>query len=442
MISPFTLSSPQNFNTSAMTGLPLDQLGPLNFQAGRPIAPFPQDGTSFSAEAGQPEAPMNDLLSAFSQAWAPQSGVMPVASAAPASMESPVQDPIAQLQQQAAQLQQQLSQAQLTGDSQAVASLTPRIEELLAQLMQLLAAQNGGGAGAGRGGGGGGGGGGGLTSGGSNSTGSGSYSGSSGGAVASSGSSGSSGASVAPVGGSSGKATPGAKSMLERAGAMVGMGESSNRDEIMKITGQSGIDPSTTPWCAAYAMNLIEDHGLANLDGLSNRNYCPTIESWAREKGIYGTPDKYTPKPGDAILFDWEGGKGETDHIGLVEKVKNGKVYTIEGNSSDSVKRNVYDLGDSVIDGYVVTKDKKEKKAASSSKGSGKSSTSSSSSSSSTGRSSNSSHTSSTGSSGSSGSTGSTGSSSTSSSSSSTAKAKPAAPSTSSATSTTSKNKD
>ena len=42
-----------------------------------------------------------------------------------------------------------------------------------------------------------------------------------------------------------------------------------------------------------------------------------------------------------------------------MESVKNGKVYTIEGNSSDSVKRNVYDLGDKRIDGYVVTKEAK-----------------------------------------------------------------------------------
>ena len=57
-------------------------------------------------------------------------------------------------------------------------------------------------------------------------------------------------------------------------------------------------------------------------------------------------------------MFDWNG-DGTEDHIGLVESVKDGKVYTIEGNSSDSVKRNVYDLGDKRIDGYVVTKEAK-----------------------------------------------------------------------------------
>lgn len=159
----------------------------------------------------------------------------------------------------------------------------------------------------------------------------------------------------AASGGSSRVSGPGVQSMLKKAGSMVGLHESRNRDQIKKLTGKSGIDPATTPWCAAFAMNLIKDHGLDDLKGLSNRNYCPTIESWARGKGKYGQPGKYKPKPGDAILFTWNGSKGTPNHIGIVEKVQNGKVYTIEGNSSDSVKRKVYPLNSSVIDGYVIT---------------------------------------------------------------------------------------
>lgn len=205
---------------------------------------------------------------------------------------------------------------------------------------------------------GGGGGGGGFGGGGGGST---SVAGSGGGSRASSG-----GGSVSPSGATSGNASPGAKSMMKRAASMIGMHEGRDTAAISKITSKSGINPATTPWCAAFAMNLIDEHKLLDLKGLSNRNYCPTIENWAREKGVYGTPDKYKPKTGDAIMFDWNG-DGTEDHIGLVESVKNGKVYTIEGNSSDSVKRNVYDLNDKRIDGYVVTKE--AKKGSSKSKG-------------------------------------------------------------------------
>ncbi|MBX3172253.1 MAG: CHAP domain-containing protein [Candidatus Eremiobacteraeota bacterium] len=153
-----------------------------------------------------------------------------------------------------------------------------------------------------------------------------------------------------------GPVAPGTAALLDDAGKMVGLNENSNTREIMKVTGESGINPATTPWCAAFAINMMKDHGVLDTKGLSNPNYCPTIKSWARDKGIWGESGKYTPKPGDAVLFDWEG-DGTSDHIGIVEAVKNGKVYTIEGNSSDSVKRKTYALGDSDIDGYVVSKD-------------------------------------------------------------------------------------
>lgn len=154
-----------------------------------------------------------------------------------------------------------------------------------------------------------------------------------------------------------GPIVPGTDGLLEHANRMVGLQENRDTAAIQAVTGESGINPATTPWCAAWAMNMLEDHGVMDLDGLSNRNYCPTIKSWSQGKGTWGENGRYTPKPGDAILFDWEG-DGTSDHIGIVEKIENGRVYTIEGNSSDSVKKNSYALGDRRIDGYVQSKGK------------------------------------------------------------------------------------
>lgn len=55
----------------------------------------------------------------------------------------------------------------------------------------------------------------------------------------------------------------------------------------------------------------------------------------------------------DLILFDWEG-DGESDHVGIVEKVENGIVYTVEGNSGDSCRINQYSVGNYEILGYGV----------------------------------------------------------------------------------------
>lgn len=78
----------------------------------------------------------------------------------------------------------------------------------------------------------------------------------------------------------------------------------------------------------------------------------------------YGDGTKYTPKGGDIIYFDWSGdwdgvisnhcGPGGTwiSHIGIVEYTENGRVHTIEGNSSNQVKRNSYSLDDEDLVGY------------------------------------------------------------------------------------------
>lgn len=61
----------------------------------------------------------------------------------------------------------------------------------------------------------------------------------------------------------------------------------------------------------------------------------------------------YVPASGDIIFFDW-GNDGSIDHVGIVEYVSKGVVYTVEGNSGDLVKRNCYSIGDSQIYGYGI----------------------------------------------------------------------------------------
>ena len=147
-------------------------------------------------------------------------------------------------------------------------------------------------------------------------------------------------------------ANKGVSGLLSDAGAMVGMTESGNAAEINKITKKSGINCQTTPWCAAWAMNMLKDHGVLDTSSCSNVNYCPTIVNWAKKATSWAGRGSYTPQAGDAILFDWQG-DGTSDHIGIVEKVANGKVYTIEGNSSDSVARRSYSLSSSKVMGYI-----------------------------------------------------------------------------------------
>ena len=49
---------------------------------------------------------------------------------------------------------------------------------------------------------------------------------------------------------------------------------------------------------------------------------------------------------------DESGQDGLSDHTGIVQKVENGKVYTVEGNSGDSCRVNEYSIGYYEILGY------------------------------------------------------------------------------------------
>ena len=74
---------------------------------------------------------------------------------------------------------------------------------------------------------------------------------------------------------------------------------------------------------------------------------------WFQERGLW-QDNSYEPRPGDIIFFDWDDGgqDGSSDHVGIVEKVENGMVYTVEGNSRDMCRQKQYSLGSGVILGY------------------------------------------------------------------------------------------
>lgn len=64
-----------------------------------------------------------------------------------------------------------------------------------------------------------------------------------------------------------------------------------------------------------------------------------------------GRLDK-TPKVGDQIFFKYSNDDSTADHTGIVVRVTDKLVETIEGNSGSEVKRKVYQLNDKTIIGY------------------------------------------------------------------------------------------
>jgi hypothetical protein len=106
------------------------------------------------------------------------------------------------------------------------------------------------------------------------------------------------------------------------------------------------------PWCAIFVSWVAEQAGLIDAGIIPRFASCAAGIQWFRDRGQWFGGD-YTPRPGDLIFFDWEP-DGVADHVGIVERVEGEYVHTIEGNSSDSVRRRTYRLDSNRIFGYGV----------------------------------------------------------------------------------------
>ena len=78
---------------------------------------------------------------------------------------------------------------------------------------------------------------------------------------------------------------------------------------------------------------------------------CLFSAQYYKEAGRWRTN---APQPGDQIFFTYS--PGEYSHTGIVEEVNGDTVTTIEGNTSDSVGRRYYNIGNSTIAGYGTPK--------------------------------------------------------------------------------------
>ena len=105
-------------------------------------------------------------------------------------------------------------------------------------------------------------------------------------------------------------------------------------------------------WCAAFvSWCLVQSGAESSAGGLFAS--CTLWVDELREIGQYRTRSSgYEPKAGDLIFFRSSGTTRASDHVGLVRYVKGGRVYTVEGNSSDRVALRNYALGDTYIVGY------------------------------------------------------------------------------------------
>lgn len=149
-------------------------------------------------------------------------------------------------------------------------------------------------------------------------------------------------------------------------------GISTSDDQIVAVTlsqiGNVGGQPywswygfsSRVEWCACFVSWCANECGYIDTGVIPKFAGCVNGVNWFRDRGQWAD-NSAEPTPGMIIFFDWDspGGSsgpqdGLSDHVGIVEKVENGRVYTIEGNSGNSCRERSYPLGYYEILGYGI----------------------------------------------------------------------------------------
>lgn len=115
-----------------------------------------------------------------------------------------------------------------------------------------------------------------------------------------------------------------------------------------------------TAWCAIFVSWCAEMTG--NLNTTVPKFFlCTNGVDWFLKRGLFQhRASGYVPQSGDIIFFDFSSRNGSgaraygygADHVGYVESCDGAMVYTIEGNTSNSVARRRYNIHKASIIGY------------------------------------------------------------------------------------------
>jgi hypothetical protein len=126
--------------------------------------------------------------------------------------------------------------------------------------------------------------------------------------------------------------------------------------------GQTGGQPywswygfdARVEWCAIFVSWCANQCGYINTGIIPKFASCSIGVQWFQNRNQW-LSGNVTPEPGMIIFFKWYNSDASiADHVGIVESVTDGRVYTIEGNSNDQVRRNSYPIGYGEIKGYGI----------------------------------------------------------------------------------------
>ena len=105
-------------------------------------------------------------------------------------------------------------------------------------------------------------------------------------------------------------------------------------------------------WCHMFASWCANQADIST-DVVPKTASTSTGMQWFKDRGRFKYKGSYTPKRNDFVYFKSDG----ASHVGIVEYVSGSTLHTIEGNTSDAVKKRTYPLSYHTITGYGVVSD-------------------------------------------------------------------------------------
>ena len=103
-------------------------------------------------------------------------------------------------------------------------------------------------------------------------------------------------------------------------------------------------------WCAIFVSWVADQCGYLDAGVLPRMEGVLPYVEWFIQHNQWQSRD-FVPLPGDIIFFDWDG-DGLANHVGIVARVEDGIVYTVEGNTAERCAERHYTVGEVPILGY------------------------------------------------------------------------------------------
>ncbi len=116
---------------------------------------------------------------------------------------------------------------------------------------------------------------------------------------------------------------------------------------------------SRVEWCGCFVSWCADQCGYIDSGIIPKYAGCPNGVEWFQARGQWAD-NSIEPSPGMIIFFDWDNlgdsgpQDGEADHTGIVVRVENGTVYTVEGNCNETCQALQYPVGHYQILGYGI----------------------------------------------------------------------------------------